>query len=36
VSLPNSNGPNPGGHGFVDNQEPLANAIVAWLQELKL
>jgi hypothetical protein len=36
VSLPNPKGPNPGWHGFVDNQELLANTIMAWLQELKL
>ena len=36
VSLPNPKGPNPGGHGFRDNQQPLADTIAAWLRERKL
>jgi hypothetical protein len=36
VLLPNPQGPNPKGHSFDDNQEPLASTIVAWLKELKL
>ena len=36
VLLPNPKGANPGGHGFIDNREPLANVIVAWLKEQKL
>ena len=36
VLLPNPKGPNPGGHGFSDNQEALVNTIVAWLKENKL
>ena len=36
VLLPNQKGPNPGGHGFSDNQEKLAETIVAWLREHKL
>ena len=34
--VPNSKGPNPRGHRFSDNQEPLASAIAAWLQDQKL
>jgi len=36
VVVPNPKGPNPRGHRFSDNQEPLANAIAAWLQDQKL
>jgi pimeloyl-ACP methyl ester carboxylesterase len=36
VLLPNPKGPNPGGHGFSDNQETLVNTIVGRLQDLKL
>jgi hypothetical protein len=34
--VPNPKGPNPRGHRFSDNQEPLANAIAAWLRDQKL
>jgi pimeloyl-ACP methyl ester carboxylesterase len=34
--VPNPKGPNPRGHRFSDNQEPLVNAIAAWLQDQKL
>ena len=34
VLLPNQNGTNaPGGHGFRDNLQPLANTITVWLQD---
>ncbi|MGH9257636.1 MAG: hypothetical protein ACRD3C_24010 [Vicinamibacterales bacterium] len=36
VSIANPRGPNPGAHGFVDNQAPLANTIAAWLKRQKL
>jgi len=36
VSLPNPRGPNSRGHEFVDNQQPLINAIATWLTEQKL
>jgi len=36
VLLPNPRGPNPGAHGFSDNQEPLVNTIFGWLKDLKL
>jgi pimeloyl-ACP methyl ester carboxylesterase len=36
ILLPNPKGPNSGGHGFIDNQESLATAIVGWLKEQKL
>jgi pimeloyl-ACP methyl ester carboxylesterase len=36
VSLPNRKGPNPAGHVFTDNQQPLADTIAAWLREQKL
>jgi pimeloyl-ACP methyl ester carboxylesterase len=36
VSLPNAKGPNPAAHVFSDNQQPLADAITAWLAEHKL
>lgn len=36
VIVPNPKGPNPRGHRFSDNQEPLANAIAAWLHDQKL
>ncbi len=36
VIVPNAKGPNPRGHRFSDNQEPLANAIAAWLHDQKL
>jgi pimeloyl-ACP methyl ester carboxylesterase len=36
VLLPNPKGPNPGGHGFSDNQEALVKTIMTWLKEQKL
>jgi pimeloyl-ACP methyl ester carboxylesterase len=36
VLLPNPRGPNPDGHFFSDNREPLASTIVAWLREQNL
>lgn len=36
VVVPNPKGPNPRGHRFSDNQEPLTNAIAAWLRDQKL
>jgi hypothetical protein len=36
ILLPNPKGPNPGGHRFSDNQEPLVNTIVGWLKELNV
>ncbi len=36
VVVPNPKGPNPRGHRFSDNQEPLANTIAAWLRDQKL
>ena len=36
VQLPNQKGPNANGHSFGDNQQPLANAIADWLQQLDL
>ena len=36
VSIANPKGPNPAAHGFIDNQEPLADTIVAWLKRQKL
>ena len=36
VIVPNPKGPNPRGHRFSDNQEPLVNAIAGWLQDQKL
>jgi pimeloyl-ACP methyl ester carboxylesterase len=33
VSLPNSRGPNVGGHGFEGNEGPLASAVLDWLHE---
>jgi pimeloyl-ACP methyl ester carboxylesterase len=36
VLLPNPRGPNPGGHFFSDNREPLPSTIIAWLREQNL
>jgi hypothetical protein len=36
VLLPNPKGPNPEGHSFTDNQQPLVDTTIAWLRELKL
>jgi pimeloyl-ACP methyl ester carboxylesterase len=36
VVVLNPKGPNPRGHRFSDNQEPLANTIAAWLRDQKL
>jgi hypothetical protein len=36
VLLPNPRGPNPDGHFFGDNREPLASTIIAWLREQNL
>ena len=36
VLLPNPKGANPGGHQFLDNVQPLAEAIAAWLGEQRL
>lgn len=36
VLLPNGKAPNPGGHGFVDNQQLLVDTIAVWLREQKL
>jgi hypothetical protein len=36
IVVPNPKEPNPRGHRFSDNQEPLANAIAAWLRDQKL
>lgn len=36
VLLPNAKGPNPGGHGFGDNQLQLVETIIVWLREQKL
>jgi hypothetical protein len=36
VPNPNPKGPNPSGDRCSDNQEPLANAIAAWLRDQKL
>ena len=36
VLLPNHRGPNPDGHFFSDNREPLASTIIAWLREQSL
>lgn len=33
VLLPNPKGPNPRGHGFSDNREPLVDTIAKWLVE---
>jgi hypothetical protein len=36
VLLPNPKGPDPGGHMFLDNGQPLAEAIATWLSEQRL
>ena len=36
IVVPNPKGANARGHRFSDNQEPLANAIAAWLRDQKL
>lgn len=36
VLLPNPRGPNPDGHFFSDNREPLVQTIMAWLREQNL
>jgi hypothetical protein len=36
VLLPNPRGPNPDGHFFSDNREPLVSTITAWLREQNL
>jgi pimeloyl-ACP methyl ester carboxylesterase len=36
VSVPNPKGPNPRGHGFLDNRQPLTDVITGWLAERHL
>jgi hypothetical protein len=36
VVLPNAKGPSTAAHYFVDNQQPLADTVSAWLAEQKL
>ena len=36
VLLPNPKDPNPNGHPFLDNQQPLVDAIAGWLAEQRL